>query len=231
MGSVMTCRRWLFDQRNASRCWSLRGAICTLFAIALIASATVAADPIRIVALGDSLTAGYGLPQNEGFVAQLQDAIDRAGIDAMVIDAGVSGDTTAGGLARIDWALADGADAVLVELGANDALRGIDPAASRANLQAIIEELVSRDVEILLVGMLAPRNLGGDYVAAFDAMYGELAEEHDTLLYPFFLEGVAANPDLNQSDGIHPNREGVAVIVDGIWDDILLLLARVEAKQ
>ncbi len=231
MGSVMTCRKWWFAGRNASLGLVLKGAACGLLALLVISSTVRAADPIRIVALGDSLTAGYGLPQEDGFVAQLQARIDEAGVDAVVIDAGVSGDTTAGGLARLDWALADGADAVIVELGANDALRGIDPDTSRAILDAIVDELTGRDIEVLLVGMLAPRNLGNEYVEAFDSMYWEIASEHDILFYPFFLEGVAADPELNQADGIHPNKEGVALIVQSIWDEVLLLVTRVQAKR
>ncbi|MEM7122144.1 MAG: arylesterase [Pseudomonadota bacterium] len=182
------------------------------------------ADQMRILALGDSLTAGYGLPQGDGFTDQLQAALQEAGYDAVVLNAGVSGDTTAGGLARLDWALADAPDIVIVELGANDALRGIDPASSRANLSAILAELQARDLPTLLAGMLAPRNLGADYVTAFDGMYGELAEEYDVPLYPFFLEGVAAEPELNQPDGIHPNASGVAIIVDGILPDVTAML-------
>lgn len=201
--------------------------VAALLALIATFSALQASEPIRIVALGDSLTAGYGLPQEDGFVAQLQAKLDASNVDAVVIDAGVSGDTTAGGLARLDWALAEGADAVIIELGANDALRGVDPESSRANLEAIVDELIARDIEVLLVGMLAPRNLGNEYAAAFDSMYWDIAREHDILFYPFFLEGVATNPDLNQEDGIHPNREGVAVIVNSIWDEILILTARV----
>ncbi len=179
---------------------------------------------MRILALGDSLTAGYGLPQGDGFTDQLQAALQGQGYDAVVLNAGVSGDTTAGGLARLDWALADAPDIVIVELGANDALRGIDPASSRANLAAILDELQARGVPALLAGMLAPRNLGADYVDAFDGMYGALAEEYDVPLYPFFLEGVAAEPDLNQPDGIHPNASGVAIIVEGILPDVTAML-------
>lgn len=178
------------------------------------------ADQIRILALGDSLTSGYGLPQGDGFTDQLQAALRDEGYDVVVLNAGVSGDTTAGGLARLDWALADDPDLVIVELGSNDALRGIDPAVSRANLDAILAQLQERGIAALLAGMLAPRNLGADYVEAFDGMYGELAEAYDVPLYPFFLEGVAAEPELNQPDGIHPNASGVAVIVDGILPDV-----------
>ena len=195
-----------------------------IFAVALAYAMPAQADQMRILALGDSLTAGYGLPQGDGFTDQLQAALQEAGYDAVVLNAGVSGDTTAGGLARLDWALADAPDLVIVELGANDALRGIDPVSSRANLSAILAELQARDLPTLLAGMLAPRNLGADYVSAFDGMYGDLAEEYDVPLYPFFLEGVAAEPELNQPDGIHPNASGVAIIVDGILPDVTAML-------
>jgi len=208
-----------------------KGFIAALLVLSATSSALWADDPVRIVALGDSLTAGYGLPQEHGFVAQLQAKLDGSRLDAVVIDAGVSGDTTAGGLSRLDWALDGGADAVIIELGANDALRGVDPASSRANLDAIIDELVGRDIEVLLVGMLAPRNLGNEYAAAFDSMYWDLARKHDILFYPFFLEGVATDPSLNQEDGIHPNKEGVAVIVNSMWDEVLILGARVYANK
>ncbi|MBT7615331.1 MAG: arylesterase, partial [Rhodospirillaceae bacterium] len=145
---------------------------CSAFSVG--AQEQSAGGPVRILALGDSLTAGYGLPAQDGFVAQLGDALAAAGHDVVMIDAGVSGDTTAGGLSRLDWALAGGADVAIIELGANDALRGIDPKTSEANLDAIIDELVGRDIEVLLVGMLAPRNLGNDYSAAFDSMYWDL---------------------------------------------------------
>ncbi|MBN33433.1 MAG: arylesterase [Rhodospirillaceae bacterium] len=195
----------------------------------LLPSGPAAADTVRILALGDSLTAGYGLAAEDGFVAQLQAALLEVGHDVEVIDAGVSGDTTAGGLARLDWALAAGADAAIVELGANDALRGIDPASSRANLDGILSALGDLGLPVLLAGMLAPRNLGSDYVVAFDDMYPELAAEHDAIFYPFFLEGVAAQPSLNQSDGIHPNPEGVAIIVEAMLPDVIALVERAQA--
>ena len=190
----------------------------------LVFAAGASADQLRILALGDSLTAGYGLAQGDGFTDQLERALRDEGYDAVVINAGVSGDTTAGGLARLDWALGGAPDMVIVELGANDALRGIDPAASRANLDAILHELGNRNIPALLAGMLAPRNLGADYVTAFDGMYGDLALEYGVPLYPFFLEGVATEPELNQTDGMHPNAPGVRVIVDGILPDVTVML-------
>jgi len=184
---------------------------------------------IRILALGDSLTAGYGLPRAEGFVAQLQAALRAKGIPATVLDAGVSGDTTAGGRARLDWALADRPDAAIVALGGNDLLRAIPPEATHANLDDILRRLGQRNIPVLLAGMLAPRNLGQDYVAAFEGAYQRLAREHDVVFYPFFLDGVAGDPGLNQPDGIHPNARGVAVMVERIMPSVEALLARVRA--
>jgi acyl-CoA thioesterase I len=227
----MTSGKWGLAERFASLGFAHKGIVAALLVLLATSSGLRADDPIRIVVLGDSLTAGYGLAQEDGFVAQLQAMLDAARIDVVVIDAGVSGDTTAGGLSRLDWALSGGADGVIIELGANDALRGIDPKTSEANLDAIIDELVGRDIEVLLVGMLAPRNLGNDYSAAFDSMYWDLVRKHDVLLYPFFLEGVATDPSLNQADGIHPNKEGVAMIVTSMWDEVLLLAANIYAHR
>jgi len=184
---------------------------------------------IRILALGDSLTAGYGLPRQEGFVAQLQAALRARGIPATVLDAGVSGDTTAGGRARLDWALAERPDAAIVALGGNDLLRAIPPEATRANLDDILRQLGQRNIPVLLAGMLAPRNLGAEYVEAFEGAYRLLAREHDVVFYPFFLDGVAGDPGLNQPDGIHPNARGVAVMVERIMPSVEALLARVRA--
>lgn len=178
----------------------------------------------RILALGDSLTAGYGLAAEESFPARLQAWLRDHGVDAQVANAGVSGDTSAGGLARLDWSLAEPADAVLVELGANDALRGVDPKATDKNLDEILSRLDRRHAKVLLLGMLAPPNLGADYQRAFDAIYPALAERHHVLLYPFFLDGVALDPALNQPDGLHPNARGVQVIVDRIGPYVLRLI-------
>jgi acyl-CoA thioesterase-1 len=172
--------------------------------------------PVQILALGDSLTSGYGLPPRDGFVPQLQRALQAAGIDAQVSNAGVAGDTSADGLARLDWALAEDPAVVIVEFGANDALRGLDPALVRTNLDAILTRLGQQRRAVLLVGMLAPPNLGPDYGRAFDAIYPDLAKKHGVALYPFFLDGVATNPALNQADGIHPTAAGVAIIVHRI---------------
>ncbi len=181
---------------------------------------------IRILALGDSLTAGYGLARGEGFVAQLERALHAKGIPARVIDAGVSGDTTAGGRARLDWALVDRPDVAIVALGGNDGLRGIDPAATHANLDAILRRLGELNIPALLAGMLAPPNLGAEYGEAFREVYARLARAHDVVFYPFFLEGVAGEPALNQPDGIHPNARGVAVMVERILPHVEALIAR-----
>jgi acyl-CoA thioesterase-1 len=182
------------------------------------------AETLRLIALGDSLTHGYGLAQDEGFVPQLQRWLAAQGADVEVVNMGVSGDTTAGGRARLDWALADGADAVILELGGNDLLRGIDPATSRGNLDAMLAELQARDIPVLLAGLEAPLNYGPEYKEAFETMYAELAEEHGAIFYPSFLEGVG--PGLMQPDGIHPNAEGVAAIVEAIGPEVLELLER-----
>ncbi|MDA0662462.1 MAG: arylesterase [Proteobacteria bacterium] len=178
--------------------------------------------------LGDSLTAGYGLPAADAFPVRLQTALRKGGIPATVINAGVSGDTTAGGLARIAWALADRPTHAIVELGANDALRGIDPATTRRNLDVIVARLQSAGITVMLAGMYAPPNWGKEYEADFRSIYPDLAKKYGIGLYPFFLEGVAARRDLNQPDGIHPNAEGVAVIVERILPHVRRLLGAKE---
>ena len=193
----------------------------------IVAQAAMAA-PIKILALGDSLTAGYGLAQGDGFCPQLEKALRAAGRDVTVIDGGVSGDTTADGLARLDWTLADKPDVVIVELGANDALRGLDPAQAKANLAAILGRLRKQGYIVLLAGMKAPRNLGPEYDQAFDAIYPDLARRYGVALYPFFLDGVAAQPALIQADGLHPNPAGVAVIVKRILPAVEKVLAQVK---
>ena len=182
--------------------------------------------PVRIVVFGDSLAAGYGLPPGEGFSERLGEWAAERWEGVSVENAGVSGDTTAGGLARLDWTLTPPPDAVILELGANDALRGIQPSETRANLDAMLARLGEAEVAVLLAGMLAPRNMGEDYVRAFEAIYPELAEAHDVILLPFFLEGVAAEPALNQADGIHPNAAGVAIMVENIKPAVEVLVAR-----
>lgn len=183
-----------------------------------------------IVALGDSLMAGYGLAPNEGFVPQLQAALEKAGHRAIVKNAGVSGDTSTGGLARLDWAIGADTDAVILELGANDMLRGIAPHVTRKNLQTIIERLQARNIDVLLAGMLAAPNLGEDYAARFNPIYPELAKSHGLIFYPFFLDGVAGQRRLNLPDGIHPTAEGIGIIVEGILPSIDTLLTRLKRK-
>ena len=167
-----------------------------------------------ILDFGDSLTAGYGLAPEQTFPARLETALRGQGIEVRVVNGGISGDTTAGGLGRLDWALADKPDLVILELGANDALRGIDPVTVRDNLDKMIGKIEANGTKMLLVGMLAPPNWGAEYEKAFDRIFPELAKVHDVPLYPFFLEGVAMKPELNQPDGLHPNERGVAVLVD-----------------
>jgi acyl-CoA thioesterase-1 len=176
-------------------------------------AAPAAAASARVLMLGDSLTAGYGLPPADALPAQLQSALKSQGIDVVVLNGGVSGDTTAGGLARLDWALADNPSHALVGLGANDALRGLAPEKAFENLDAIVARLKAKGVKVMILGMLAPPNLGRDYGERFAAIYPRLAEKHAVPLYPFLLDGVAADPKLNQADGIHPNAEGVRAIV------------------
>ena len=194
------------------------------------ASATGGERPV-ILALGDSLTAGYGLPRKDSFPAQLAAALAAAGVPARVVNAGVSGDTTAGGAARIAWLLQDDPDLVIVELGANDMLRGVDPAVTRANLDRIVETARASGAKVLLAGMMAPPNLGRDYSDAFNAIFPELAKKHDVVFYPFFLEGVATDPSLNLGDGIHPNAKGIAVIVEGILPLVRTMLKEDPARQ
>jgi acyl-CoA thioesterase-1 len=205
---------------NAARFW--------LLALSLLVAAPAWAAPVKILAIGDSLTAGYGLPEAEGFTAQLAAALQAEGIAAEVVNGGVSGDTTAGGLARLDWALADRPDLVILELGSNDALRGLDPMEVESNLNGMLERLAQAKVPVLLAGMLAPRNLGAEYTDAFDAIYPRLAEAHGVPLYPFFLDGVASDPALNQPDAIHPNKAGVAIIVGRLLPHLLPLIEKLK---
>nr|WP_276511896.1 arylesterase [Devosia subaequoris] len=195
--------------------------------IAALAQPALAEEP-TILLYGDSLLAGLGLSADESFMGQLQAAMDERGLAANLVNASVSGDTTADGLARLDWTLADPPDAVILGLGANDMLQGLPPAEARSNLEVIMARLDALDVPVLLLGMMANRGLGADYVDAFDATYPELAQEHDALLYPFFLEGVALDPALNQPDLRHPNAEGVAVIVAGVMPLVEALIQQIE---
>ena len=210
----------------------LAAAPVVALALAVFASAPAAAqdDTVTIMAFGDSLVHGYGLPEGEPFPAQLETALQDTGHKVEVINAGSSGDTSKSGRSRLSWVLQDRVDAAIVVLGANDALRGIDPAVTRENLDAVLETLDERGVATLLAGMKAPRNMGQEYVQEFDSVFPDLAEKHGTVFYPFFLKGVAQQPDLNQSDGIHPNAKGVRVIVDNILPKVEQLIERVRSN-
>lgn len=210
---------------------SLRAAMaCVTILVALVRPA-IAADPITIVALGDSLTAGYGVSASDSFPVKLEAALTARGYAVTVVNAGVSGDTAEEGLARLDWSVPDGTDAAIVELGANNALRGMDPAGAKAALDEIVGRLRARNIEVLLAGMVAPSALGESYVKDFGAMYPQIADKHGALLYPFFLDGVATDPALNQADGLHPTGKGVDVIVGRILPKVEELIARVAAKK
>ena len=205
--------------------------ITFLVAAAMGPMALASAAPITLVALGDSLTAGYGLPPGDGFPDKLQAALKARGHDVIVIDAGVSGDTTSGGLSRLNWSVGEKADGVILELGANDALRGIRPQETRRNLAAMLEQLKARGLPVLLAGMIAPPNMGPQYGREFNPIYPDLAEEYGARLYPFFLDGVAGTPALNLSDGMHPTSEGVDVIVSRILPDVEALIAEITAPE
>jgi acyl-CoA thioesterase-1 len=192
------------------------------------------ADPVEILALGDSLTAGYGLMDHEGFVPQMREWLDAQGLEVRLVNAGVSGDTTAGGLSRVEWSLTPATEGLIVALGGNDLLRGIDPAVSRANLDGILKIAKDKGLDVLIVGMEAPGNYGPEYKAEFDAMYPELAEAYGTLYFPRFFEGlysVGSTPaelrDVMQMDGIHPNAEGVDLIVEAMGPAVAELVNRI----
>ncbi len=206
-----------------------------LFAAAtfsIMAAAHAKTDkPIRIVAFGDSLSSGYGLRQSQAFPVQLQKELKARGHNVVVSNAGVAGDTTAAGLARLDWSIGDDVDAVILEFGANDALRGIDPKVTRENLQKILAKLRQRNIPVLLAGMRSPANWGDSYAEDFDVIFPDLAKEHELLFYPFFLEGVILNAKLNQDDGMHPNSNGVAEIVRQIVPSVEELIAKAEALR
>jgi acyl-CoA thioesterase-1 len=193
----------------------------------ILAGSPAEARPVRILALGSSLTQGYGLPPGTEFTTQLEAALKGEGVDATVENAGVSGDTSAGGLSRLDWSLADHPDAAIIELGSNDMLRGVPPEETEKNLRAILTRLQKDHVAVLLTGMMAQRNLGPDYVKQFDGIYPRLAKDYHVTLYPFFLDGVALNPKLNQADGMHPNPAGVKIIVARMMPYVKKMLAEV----
>lgn len=205
--------------------------VCLLiFLCAGLSSRAALAEKIEIVALGDSLTAGYQLPPADAFPVRLEAELKARGHDVSVLNAGVSGDTSTGALSRFDWAVPESADIVIVELGANDALRGVDPAKTREALDKMLKRLNQRGAETLLAGMVAPPNMGEAYAAEFNPMYAELAKTHKVALYPFFLEGVAAQPDLNLADGMHPNRKGIDVIVRNILPHVESLIVKRKSK-
>lgn len=209
----------------------LAAAFAAVIVAASVAGPAAAQQTVKIVALGDSLTAGYQLPASAAFPAQLEKVLQSKGQKVEIANAGVSGDTASGGLARLDWSVPDGTDAVIVSLGANDMLRGVDPKVTRAALDQIVARLKQRGIEVLLAGMQAAKNLGPDYERAFNAIYPELAATHGVVFYPFFLDGVAADAKLNQRDGIHPTAAGVEVIVMRIMPQIEQLLTRVRVKR
>ena len=189
--------------------------------------AAAAAKPIRLVAFGDSLTAGYMLPREDGFAAKLEVALRKQGHDVTVIDGGVSGDTTTGGLARLDWTLGEGTDAVILELGANDMLRGIDPKIPEANLGKMLAQLKEKHIKVLLAGIRSEPSLGKDYALVFDPIYGRLAKKYGVALYPFFLEGIMGDPSQHIADGMHPNARGVDTIVAHILPSVDALVVSV----
>lgn len=190
-----------------------------------------AAKPVKLVVLGDSLSAGFGLPAQEAFPQKLQKALQAKGIEVDMTNAGVSGDTTSGGRDRLDWSVPDGTDGVIVELGANDALRGIDPDVARAALTDIVQRLKARKISVMLCGMLAPPNYGAEYAARFNSIYPDLAKTFDVPLYPFFLEGIAADAKLNQADGIHPTAEGVDIIVGRIMPTVEAFIGTIAEQR
>lgn len=209
----------------------MRIIIVAALALLLAPAPGRAEKPITIVAFGDSLTAGYQLGPDEGFAERLQAKLAERGQDVRIVNAGVSGDTTSGGLARLDWSVPPDADGVILELGGNDALRGIDPATTEANLDRMLTQLSERAIPVLLAGMLAPPNMGPDYEAAFNPIFKSLASRHDAIYYPFFLDGVAGNPEYGLGDGIHPNAKGVDVIVDKILPSVEKLIARIDRRS
>jgi acyl-CoA thioesterase-1 len=198
--------------------------------VATLPAAHAQSKSIRLVALGDSLSAGYNLPQEAAFPVALERALKAKGYKVEVANAGVSGDTSSGGLDRLDWSVPDGTDGVILELGANDMLRGLDPALTRKNLETIVERLKARNIPVMLAGMYASRNLGPDYVQKFDSLYPDIAKKHDLVLYPFFLDGVAGERSLNLPDGLHPTAKGVEIIVERILPTVENFLARIAQR-
>ncbi|MBB3542745.1 MULTISPECIES: arylesterase [unclassified Rhizobium] len=213
----------------------MRFKVAGLHIAVIVASLTFAvaasARTISLVGFGDSLMAGYQLPPGDGFPEKLQASLKAKGVDISIANAGVSGDTTTGGLARIDWSIPDGTDGVILELGANDALRGIPPQESEKNLDQMIARLKERGIAVLLVGMLAPPNMGGDYAAQFNSIYQKLAQKHGVALYPFFLDGVAVDAGLKLDDGMHPNSRGIDVMVERMEPAITQFLGTISTVK
>ncbi|KFG70664.1 arylesterase [Microvirga sp. BSC39] len=205
-------------------------ALAAMIVPVLAPAAQAQGRPIRLVALGDSLSAGYGLPQEAAFPVALERALKARGHKVEVANAGVSGDTSSGGLDRLDWSVPDGTDGVILELGANDMLRGLDPALTRRNIDAIVQRLKARNIPVMLAGMYASRNLGPDYVQKFDSLYPDIAKKHDLVLYPFFLDGVAGERSLNLPDGMHPTAKGIEIIVARILPTVESFLARIAQR-
>ncbi len=216
------------ERLGYSKPWQRQGFTIALLIFGLVfghaATSAHAGENIRVLAFGDSLTAGYGLPKTDSFPAKLEQSLQARGINATVTNAGVSGDTTAGGRARLAWALESDPHLAIVELGANDALRGIEPHSTQRNLDAIVSILKDRGIKVLLAGMFAPPNYGDRFAQNFDDIYPRLADRYGILLYPFFLDGVAANPTYNQADGMHPTAAGVDRIVERILPYVLQLI-------
>jgi acyl-CoA thioesterase-1 len=228
-----TKRRAIRAKRQRVLPW-LTALVCVALCPGLAAWAQTAPDPavpVKIVAFGDSLSAGYMLPESEAFPAVLQRALRAEGKDVVVVNGGVSGDTSTGGLARLDWTLSDGADAVILELGANDMLRGIDPAVTKQALASLLETLKARRIKVLLAGMQAPPSLGKDYAGQFDAIYPALAQQFGVPLYPFFLDGMAGDMSQKLADGMHPNKRGVETIVAHILPSVEALLKSVGPRS
>jgi acyl-CoA thioesterase-1 len=211
--------------------YQIIAACCALLLGAMSPHLAIAETPLHVVALGDSLTAGLGLTVKDGFVPRLQAALVARGAKVEIADAGVSGDTASDGLARLDWSVPEGTDAAIVELGANDMLRGIDPQVTRDALDAILARLVQRHIAVMLCGMKSAPNLGADYGHAFERIYPELAAKYGVVFYPFFLDGAAADRKLTQQDGVHPNAAGVAVIVRRILPTVQEFIARARAQR
>jgi acyl-CoA thioesterase-1 len=223
---------------NSARAVERRYGFFMHIAVLMLALMTVAnpawaeaTKPIKLVVLGDSLSAGLGLPAQEAFPAKLQKALQAKGIAADMINAGVSGDTSSGGRDRLDWSVPEGTEGVIVELGANDAMRGIDPDLTRAALTDIVGRLKARKIAVMLCGMLAPPNFGADYGARFNSIYPDLAKQFDLPLYPFFLDGVAADAKLNQADGIHPTAEGVDIVVNNMLPTVEAFLRTIGEQR